>query len=80
MSAGPPSGGSLAQVDGIDRVARPLAHELGQSVAVLSGALAQLRDCGGADPTAVLLLSSVEGRLRRLTEELLAVAGDGEQP
>lgn len=71
MSPGPPQGGPLTQVDGIDRVAGPLAHELGQHVAVLSGALGMLHDHGGADMEALRILGSVEERLRLLTEDLL---------
>ena len=50
MSHDPPKGGSLSQVDGIDRVAAPLAHELGQTVAVIGGALGMLRSSAGRGP------------------------------
>jgi signal transduction histidine kinase len=74
MSTGPPEGGPLSQVDGIDRVAAPLAHELGQTVAVLGGALELLRAGGGADETALEFLGREADRLRVLTDELLGVA------
>jgi signal transduction histidine kinase len=74
MSTGPPDGGPLSQVDGIDRVAAPLAHELGQTVAVIGGALELLRTRGGADQTAMDFLSREADRLRALTDELLALA------
>ena len=79
MSDDPPKGGSLSQVDGIDRVAAPLAHELGQTVAVLGGALGMLRASGGADPNAIEFISHETDRLRALTDELLAIA-EGERP
>ena len=79
MSHDPPKGGSLSQVDGIDRVAAPLAHELGQTVAVLGGALGMLRASGGADPNAIEFISHETDRLRALTDELLAIA-EGERP
>jgi signal transduction histidine kinase len=71
MSADPPTGGSLSQVEGIDRVAAPLAHELGQTVAVISGAVSMLRAGGGADPSALEFLDHEVQRLRALTDELL---------
>ena len=73
MSDDPPKGGSLSQVDGIDRVAAPLAHELGQTVAVIGGALGMLRSSPG-DQTALDFLSHEADRLRALTDELLAIA------
>ena len=74
MSHDPPKGGSLSQVDGIDRVAAPLAHELGQTVAVIGGALGMLRSSPGADPNAIDFLAHEADRLRVLTDELLAIA------
>jgi signal transduction histidine kinase len=74
MSPGPPKGGSLSQVDGIDRVAAPLAHELGQTVAVLAGAIGMLRASPGADPNAIDFLTHETDRLRALTDDLLAIA------
>ena len=74
MSPDPPKGGSLSQVDGIDRVAAPLAHELGQTVAVIGGALGMLRASPGADQNAVEFLAHEVDRLRALTDELLAIA------
>ena len=74
MSHDPPKGGSLPQVDGIDRVAAPLAHELGQTVAVIGGALGMLRASPGADPNAIDFLAHEADRLRALTDELLAIA------
>jgi signal transduction histidine kinase len=71
MSADPPKGGSLSQVEGIDRVAAPLAHELGQTVAVIGGAVSMLRAGGGADPNALEFLDHEAERLRVLTDELL---------
>ena len=79
MSHDPPKGGSLSQVDGIDRVAAPLAHELGQTVAVLGGALGMLRSSGGADPNAIEFISHETDRLRALTDELLAIAEGGQR-
>lgn len=74
MSPGPPKGGSLSQVDGIDRVAAPLAHELGQTVAVINGAVGMLRAGLGADPNALDFLDHEAERLRTLTDELLVLA------
>jgi hypothetical protein len=48
------------------------AHELGQSVALLGGAIDQLRRDGHTDPAVLELLDAVDDRLRALTEELLA--------
>lgn len=78
MRPGPPAGGSLTQVDGIDRLAAPLAHELGQTVAVISGALGMLRAGGGADPNALEFLTYEADRLRALTDELLEIAAGGQ--
>lgn len=47
------------------------AHELGQSVALLGGAIEQLREAR-TDPGVLELLDAVEDRLRALTDELLA--------
>lgn len=79
MSPDPPTGGSLSQVDGIDRVAAPLAHELGQTVAVIGGALGMLRSKGGADSDALEFLEHEAARLRGLTDELLSIAA-GDRP
>ena len=79
MRPGPPQGGSLSLVDGIDRVAAPLAHELGQTVAVIGGALGLLRARGGADATAMDFLAHEADRLRRLTDDLLALAAAGRE-
>lgn len=74
MSHGPPKGGPLSQVEGIDRVAAPLAHELGQTVAVIGGALGMLRASGSSDRNALEFLEHEAERLRGLTDELLAIA------
>ena len=74
MSPDPPHGGSLSQVDGIDRVAAPLAHELGQTVAVIGGALDLLRARGDADKTGMDFLSHEADRLRAVIDELLSLA------
>jgi signal transduction histidine kinase len=79
MSHDPPKGGSLSQVDGIDRVAAPLAHELGQTVAVISGAVSMLRAGGGADPNALEFLDHEAHRLRALTDQLLQLTA-GHRP
>ena len=79
MSPDPPKGGSLSQVDGIDRVAAPLAHELGQTVAVIGGALGMLRASGASDAHALEFLEHEAERLRGLTDELLAIAA-GDMP
>jgi signal transduction histidine kinase len=78
MSPDPPKGGSLSQVDGIDRVAAPLAHELGQTVAVINGSLEMLRSGGGADTTALEFLAHEADRLRSLTDQLLMLAAGEE--
>ncbi len=74
MTLYPPKRGPLAQIDGIGRVAAPLAHQLGQSVAVIAGALDMLQSAGGADEDALRLLAREADQLRTLTDELLSIA------